>query len=127
MLDLRAARDRAVWRAVETGDMANMDLIHARQEKDGFIPCFGRSEAVCSQSHCSFHTECAALASFQPKPVTMPVTIVRTPAPSITRAKIGGYRDGKVSTSSKTVPPVAPKRRTPPRRLVEPEPAPAGD
>ncbi len=127
MLDLRAARDRAVWRAVETGEMANMDLIHARQVKDGFTPCFGRSEGVCSQKHCCFHAECAALSMFKPRPVTMPSTTIRMPAPAITRSKIGGYRDGRNSTSKKTPPPIAPKRRRPPSRLVEPEHAVTAD
>jgi hypothetical protein len=67
MLDFRSARDRAMRRAIETGQMPNMDVIHARQKLDGFEPCFGRSENVCQRAGCRWHDDCAALASFHPQ------------------------------------------------------------
>src|SRR5512140_1018643 len=66
MLDLRSARDRAMRRAIETGHMPNMDIIHARQKMEGFEPCFGRTEAVCHRSSCRWHGDCAELARFRP-------------------------------------------------------------
>ncbi len=66
MLDQMAARDRATRRAIETGLMPNIDLIHQSQKREGFQACFGRSEDVCRSKQCKWHNECSALAAFRP-------------------------------------------------------------
>ncbi len=66
MLDQMAARDRATRRAIETGLMPNIDLIHQSQKREGFQACFGRSKDVCHSTQCKWHGECSALASFRP-------------------------------------------------------------
>jgi hypothetical protein len=62
MLSLTQARDRAVRRAIETGELANMDFIHMIQRAEGFQPCFGLTENRCFQGGCRWHPECVALA-----------------------------------------------------------------
>ncbi len=61
MLTFPAARERALRHAVETGEMAEMSLIHAIQEAEGFAPCFGRMEGPCSRVSCRWYAECMAL------------------------------------------------------------------
>ena len=62
MLSLANANHRAVRRAVETGEMAEMDFIHTLQRAGGHAPCFGRTEEPCSQMGCRWYAECVALA-----------------------------------------------------------------
>ncbi len=66
MLDTRVARDRAVRFAITTGHMPNFDLIHSRQQAEGFQSCFGRCLTACEQSHCRWHRECTDLTTFEP-------------------------------------------------------------
>lgn len=63
MLDIHAAKDRAVRLAILTGHMTNMDLIHARQRAEGFEACFGRSVGDCRHAHCRWHGECSKLTN----------------------------------------------------------------
>lgn len=104
MLDILAARDRAVRRAVETGIMPNIDLIHAHQRREGFDPCFGRTENVCHRSGCRWFEECAALAVFKPQSRFGTPRGGRRGAGELTGATFGGYRDGP-GAASKTAPP----------------------
>ena len=62
MLSLTDARDRSMRRAIETGEMAEMDFIHAIQRADGYQDCFGRTEEPCPRIGCRWHAECAALS-----------------------------------------------------------------
>lgn len=62
MLTLAHARDRAIHRAIETGELAEMDFIHAVQRAEGHQACFGRTEEPCPKSRCRWHAECVALA-----------------------------------------------------------------
>lgn len=64
MLDIHAAKDRAVHLAVLSGHMPNFDLIHARQRTEGFEDCFGRCVEDCQQLHCRWYQECMALVRF---------------------------------------------------------------
>ena len=100
MLDFRSARDRAVRRAIVTGQMPNMDIIHARQKMEGFEPCFGRSEKVCQRTGCKWHGDCAELASFRPAaglglrtmPQRLPGLTAGTVLPGL---RTGGLRDSR--------------------------------
>ena len=62
MLSLADARHRSMRRAIETGEMAEMDFIHAIQQAEGHQACFGRTEEPCPQIGCRWHAECVALA-----------------------------------------------------------------
>ena len=62
MLSVADARDRAIRRAIETGEMAEMDFIHAVQQAEGYQTCFGRTEEACSQMGCRWRDGCIALA-----------------------------------------------------------------
>ncbi len=104
MLDILAARDRAVRRAVETGLMPNIDLIHAHQRREGFEPCFGRTENVCHCSDCRWFEECAALAMFKPRSRLGTPRGGRRGAGELTGATFGGYRDGPGSTNKTAQP-----------------------
>jgi hypothetical protein len=66
MLDIHIARDRAVRRAIDTGDMPNIDLIHAIQRTEGLRPCFGRAEEHCPCGTCRWHSQCMALVAYCP-------------------------------------------------------------
>jgi len=61
MLDFRAANDRAVRHAVQTGHMPDISLIHSLQRHEGFTPCFGRVTEPCPRSHCRWFAECMTL------------------------------------------------------------------
>jgi hypothetical protein len=64
MLTVREAKDRAVERAICTGDLPNIDLIHTIQRADGLQPCFGRPERQCPNTRCPWYTQCMALVAF---------------------------------------------------------------
>jgi hypothetical protein len=99
MLDLRSARDRAIRRAIVTGQMPNMDIIHARQKMDGFEPCFGRSEKVCQRTGCRWHCDCAELATFRPAG-GLGLRGMPQRHPSITaNAELPGLHDGGLGVS----------------------------
>jgi hypothetical protein len=66
MLPYPIARARALRRAVLTGQLAEMDFIHAIQAAEGSQTCFGRAEADCKQADCRWHDECMALAELSP-------------------------------------------------------------
>jgi hypothetical protein len=74
MLDIHIARDRAVRRAIDTGDMPNIDLIHAIQRMEGLRPCFGCMEEQCPHATCRWHSQCMALVTYHPlvQPRLMP-------------------------------------------------------
>ncbi len=61
MLSVEIAKERALRRAVETGEMPNWELIHDIQKYEGFRPCFGLAEAECARPHCRWYRECMAL------------------------------------------------------------------
>lgn len=93
MLEQHAAHDRAVRYAVRTGRMPNMYLIHRLQDMDGYEPCFGRCESPCTRTHCRWHEQCMALASFSPKSVTETL-------PAASRAVLKGVTNLVVAKSS---------------------------
>lgn len=94
MLDLRSARDRAMRRAIETGHMPNMDIIHARQKMEGYDPCFGRTDKVCQRTGCRWHGDCAQLAMFRPvHGLGLRGLPRRTPAAAM-QGTLGTFRDG---------------------------------
>lgn len=66
MLPLPVARERAFRRAIETGRMADLALIHARQEREGFTACFGRATGACAQIGCRWFDDCMDLMAFVP-------------------------------------------------------------
>jgi hypothetical protein len=68
MLSIRAANDRAIRRAIRTGELANADLIHRTQRSEGFSPCFGRSEQKCTRTDCRWLAQCMALQAFDETP-----------------------------------------------------------
>jgi hypothetical protein len=68
MLSLTDARDRSIRRAIETGEMAEMDFIHAIQQAEGHKACFGRTQERCPKNGCRWHGECAALADTEAFP-----------------------------------------------------------
>ncbi len=70
MLSQHAAHDRAVRYAIDTGQMADMHLIHEVQRFEGNRPCFGRAESACTQVHCRWFESCLALATYTPSPKT---------------------------------------------------------
>jgi hypothetical protein len=63
MLSLDDASDRAMRRAIETGEMADMSFIHTVQRAEGYQSCFGRTEEPCPQMRCRWNAECVALAN----------------------------------------------------------------
>jgi hypothetical protein len=65
MLDLHVARDRAVRRAIATGEMPNLDLIQTIQLSEGHRPCFGRADEYCPYTACRWHLQCMTLAAYQ--------------------------------------------------------------
>ncbi len=68
MLEACAARDRAIRRAIETGELPNMDLIHASQRAEGHRLCFGRAEGYCPEATCRWWSQCMDLATFERTP-----------------------------------------------------------
>lgn len=66
MLDFYTAGGRAVRHAVKTGHMPNFHLIHARQQSEGYEPCFGRAVERCPHAQCRWFHECMALCAFEP-------------------------------------------------------------
>ncbi len=66
MLPYHLAKARALRHAIETGLLAEMDLIHSIQSQEGHEPCFGRMENHCPQTQCRWHAECMALAGYTP-------------------------------------------------------------
>jgi len=124
MLDIRTARDRAVRRAVETGEMPNLDLIHQIQKTEGHHPCFGRCEGFCGEVRCRWHGQCMALSSYSVKPA--PSGGRRLAAPQrLPRLHDGGYRDG---VAENTQPTEEEQTRRPPTAVLSPAPhlTPAG-
>ena len=69
MLSVREARARAVERAIRTGELPNLDLIHQMQRSEGFVPCFGRAEQKCPHADCRWHPRCMALVGFSADPL----------------------------------------------------------
>jgi len=61
MLAFRQAYERAVRRAVTTGEMVDMSFIHSIQRGEQHIPCFGRLEEYCPHTTCRWHHQCMAL------------------------------------------------------------------
>jgi len=100
MLDFRSARDRAVRRAIETGHMPNIDVIHARQKMEGYEPCFGRSERVCQRTGCRWHGDCAELASFHPVRGLGMRDMPRRAATAAGNLGLGTFRDGRAIPES---------------------------
>ncbi len=72
MLELHIARDRATRLAMATGQMTDMNMVHAMQKYEGSDPCFGRAQSHCQQAHCRWHGDCMTLATFIP-------TVLQTP------------------------------------------------
>lgn len=66
VLSQQAAHDRAVRYAVETGEMADMHLIHSVQRFEGNQPCFGRAESACNRCDCRWFEHCMALVTYTP-------------------------------------------------------------
>lgn len=66
MLSLPVARERAFRRAIETGRMTDLAVVHARQEREGYTACFGRSMGACPQIGCRWFDECMELMAFVP-------------------------------------------------------------
>ncbi len=90
MLDYHAASDRAVWFAIESGEMPSMYLIHEIQRSEGFEPCFGRAVTFCDQTQCRWHSQCMALQSFQRKPEPRRLSDSRNPqARTMNRTTLG--------------------------------------
>ncbi len=98
MMEIRAARDRAVRRAIETGEMPNLDLIHTMQRAEGNQPCFGRADGACRQHVCRWHGECAALEAYRPQARPAAWRAPRRPLGQLPAAGAGTYRDGGVSS-----------------------------
>ena len=70
MLSIREAKDRAVSRAIRTGELPNIDLIHQIQRFEGHAPCFGRCERACPETGCPWYARCMVLLSpVEPAPV----------------------------------------------------------
>jgi hypothetical protein len=68
MLSLADARDRSMRRAIETGEMGEMEFVHAIQRAERHKVCFGRMEEPCSRIGCRWHAECVALADTEAFP-----------------------------------------------------------
>ena len=69
MLSIRDARDRAVQRAILTGELPNLDLIHQIQRFEGGAPCFGRLDRECANTSCAWYDQCMALLAKTASPV----------------------------------------------------------
>lgn len=100
MIPLVAAVDRAARRAIETGLLTDLRLIHRYQQAEGHQACFGRMQRPCPHARCRWHRECMELMAFVPRQlrddeVALPViaaastlspserdTGVHTPAPA---------------------------------------------
>jgi hypothetical protein len=61
MLTIQQAKGRALRRAVSTGQMVDMALVHRIQKTEGNPVCFGLAEAHCDRVTCRWHSECMAL------------------------------------------------------------------
>jgi len=68
MLSYPIALSRAIRRAVQTGELAEMEFIHTVQAAEGFQTCFGRVEGPCARVTCRWYRECMALAAISPTP-----------------------------------------------------------
>lgn len=95
MLEIHIARDRAVRRAIDTGEMPNLDLIHTMQRTEGNNPCFGRVESHCHQVVCRWHGPCMKLATYSPASRTAATESTRRIPPGMP----GTYRDGNTPPS----------------------------
>lgn len=115
MLDYHAASDRAVRFAIQTGDMPNMNLIHALQRSEGFEACFGRATSQCDRSHCRWHQSCMALFSYDPDGLTRSLesTVVQEGETKAIPLTVLGIGPMKPAEGEKVVPV---RRRMPKRR-----------
>lgn len=95
MLDVHVARNRAVCRAIETGEMPNFDLIHTMQKADGYQPCFGRTEEFCHETVCRWHGDCMALTNFGSQARPSIASPASRPFQRPSRSGAGTYRDSK--------------------------------
>lgn len=75
VLSIHAASDRATRMAIATGDAVNLHIIHATQSAEGYEPCFGRADAPCAQSKCTYYQSCMALVDFDPD-ASLPISAV---------------------------------------------------
>jgi hypothetical protein len=66
LLDVRIARERALRCAIQTGRLADMNLIHAIQRSAGHEPCFGRAGEPCPETRCRWYEPCMVLTEFAP-------------------------------------------------------------
>lgn len=107
MLEMHVARDRAIRRAIETGEMPNFDLIHTIQKTEGYSTCFGRSEAFCGQLVCRWHPQCMALAKFRPKGLPSTARPIRRRLERIPPMQTGVFRHG-TKTANRAVEAAAP-------------------
>jgi hypothetical protein len=84
MLSVHVARDRAIKRAIDTGDLPNIDLIHTIQRTEGYRPCFGLAEEHCQKATCRWHSQCMALLAYRPaaRPMSGPRRNQRPPRPT---------------------------------------------
>ena len=56
-------REKAAALGVIPGNMKKADLIHAIQRKEGYAPCFGRSNGQCPHTVCCFREDCLKIKS----------------------------------------------------------------
>ncbi|HKQ47565.1 MAG TPA: hypothetical protein VJZ71_05820 [Phycisphaerae bacterium] len=66
MLDVHAASDCAVRKPPESGDLPDIQVIHARQRNEGHEPHFSLAVARCSRPRCRLFRECMAVLDFDP-------------------------------------------------------------
>jgi len=54
-------RMKAQSLGITPGKMKKPELIHTIQVTEGYTPCFGRSNGLCSNSDCCFMQDCLKL------------------------------------------------------------------
>lgn len=71
----KQVRQRAQEMAIETGKMANIDLIWMHQESEKQVPCFGQGHN-CHQSDCKWIQQCITLTNYKPQANQKPQRLI---------------------------------------------------
>jgi len=58
VLKMNDIRAKAKALGIRPGKMKKTELIHAIQIREGYTPCFARSNGQCTNTECCFRADC---------------------------------------------------------------------
>ena len=62
-LKMNEIKQKAKGLGINPENMKKADLIRTMQVKEGYNPCFGKSNGQCSQTGCCFRNNCLKIRS----------------------------------------------------------------